>query len=46
MICLSVTLREEHRVGVLKSGMLGKEFWYQRGELTGDWRRLHGEGVA
>jgi len=35
MICLSVTLREEHRVGVLKSGMLGKELGYQRGGVNG-----------
>ena len=41
--CLSVTLREEHRLGVFEIGMLRKVFGYQRGELTGDWRRLHDE---
>ena len=40
---LFVTLREEHRLGVFESGMLRKVFGYQSGELTGDWRRLHGE---
>jgi hypothetical protein len=42
-VCLSVTLREEHRVGFVKSGMLRKVLGIGGGELTGDWRRLHGE---
>jgi hypothetical protein len=43
VISLSVTSREEHRLRVFESGVLKKVFGHQRWELTGDWRRLHGE---
>jgi hypothetical protein len=35
-----VTLREEHRLRVLR-----RVFEPKRGELTGDWRRLHYEEI-
>jgi hypothetical protein len=28
---------------VLENGVLREDFGYHKGELTGDWRRLHGE---
>jgi hypothetical protein len=40
---LSLTLREEHRLGAFESGMLRKIFDHQKGEVTGDWKRLRDE---
>jgi hypothetical protein len=37
----SVTLREEHRLRVFENRVLRRIFWPKRGEVTGEWRRLH-----
>jgi hypothetical protein len=39
----SLTLREEHRTRVSESRVLREIFGAKRGELTGEWRRLHNE---
>jgi hypothetical protein len=39
----SVTVREEHRLRVLKNWVLRRIFGHQRDEVTGEWRRLHCE---
>jgi hypothetical protein len=39
----SVTLREEHRLGVFENKALKKIFGPKRDEVTGEWRRLHNE---
>jgi hypothetical protein len=39
----SLTLREEHRLKVFESRVLRRIFGPRRGELTGDWRKLHNE---
>jgi hypothetical protein len=38
-----VTLRENHKLGVLQKGVLRKIFGPKRDEVTGDWRKLHSE---
>jgi hypothetical protein len=38
----SLTLREEHRLGVLKT-VLRRIFGPKRDEVTGEWRKLHNE---
>jgi hypothetical protein len=40
-----VTLREEHGLRVLENRVLRKIFWPKRDEVTGDWRKLHKEGL-
>jgi hypothetical protein len=40
---LSNTLREEHRMRVLENRVLRIIFGPKRGEVTGEWRRLHKE---
>jgi hypothetical protein len=40
---LSLTLREEHKLRVFENRVLRKIFGPMRGEVTGEWRRLHGE---
>jgi hypothetical protein len=37
----SLTLREERRLWVFESRVLGGVFWSRRDEVTGDWRKLH-----
>ena len=37
----SIILREEHRVRVFENRGLRRIFGPKRGEVTGDWRRLH-----
>jgi hypothetical protein len=37
----SVTLREEHRLGVFENRVLRRIFGPKRDELTGEWRKLH-----
>jgi hypothetical protein len=39
----SLTLREEHRLGVFKSRVLRRIFGPKRDEVTGDWRELYNE---
>jgi hypothetical protein len=39
----SVTLKEEHRLRLLKDRVLRKIFGPRRNELRGDWRRLLNE---
>jgi hypothetical protein len=39
----SLTLREEHRLKVFGKRVLGRTFGWKRGEVTGDWRKLHKE---
>jgi hypothetical protein len=40
-----VTLREERRLRVLENRVLRKIFRPKRNEVTGEWRRLHNEGL-
>jgi hypothetical protein len=37
----SVTVKEEHRVSMLKNRELGNIFGFKGLEVTGDWRKLH-----
>jgi hypothetical protein len=37
----SLTLREEHRLRVFENGVLRRIFGPKRGEVTGQWRKLH-----
>jgi hypothetical protein len=39
----SLTLREEHRLGVFQNKVLGRIFGPKRDEVTGEWRKLHNE---
>jgi hypothetical protein len=39
----SLTLREEHRLRVFENRVLRRIFRPKRGEVTGDWRKLHNE---
>jgi hypothetical protein len=39
----SLTLREEHRLRVFENRVLRRIFGSKRGEVTGDWRKLHNE---
>jgi hypothetical protein len=41
----SLTLREEHRLGVFENRVLRKIFRPKRDEVTGEWRRLYNEGL-
>jgi hypothetical protein len=41
----SLTLREEHRLGVFKNTVLGIIFGAKRDEVTGEWRKLHNEEI-
>jgi hypothetical protein len=40
---MSLTLKEEHRLRVFENTVLRKIFGPKRGEVTGEWRRLHNE---
>jgi hypothetical protein len=37
----SLTLREEHRLGVFENRVLRRIFGPKRNEVTGEWRKLH-----
>jgi hypothetical protein len=37
----SLTLREEHRLGVFENEVLRRIFGQKRDEVTGKWRKLH-----
>jgi hypothetical protein len=39
----SLTLREEHRLGVFENRVLRRTFGSKRNEVTGGWRTLHNE---
>jgi hypothetical protein len=39
----SLTLREEHRLGVFENRALKRLFGPRRDEVTGEWRKLHNE---
>jgi hypothetical protein len=39
----SLTLREEHRLGVYETRVLRRISGPKRGEVTGGWRKLHNE---
>jgi hypothetical protein len=39
----SLTLREEHRLGVFENRVLRRIFGPKRNEVTGEWRKLHNE---
>jgi hypothetical protein len=34
-------LREEHRLRVFENGVLRRIFGPKRGEVTGEWRKMH-----
>jgi hypothetical protein len=36
-------IREEHRLKVFENGVLKRIFGPKRGEMVGDWRKLHDE---
>jgi hypothetical protein len=40
-----LTLREEHRLRVFENRVLRRIFGPKRDEVTGDWRKLHKEGL-
>jgi hypothetical protein len=40
-----VTAREEHRARVFENTVLGEVCGPEREEVTGDWRKLHSEGL-
>jgi hypothetical protein len=39
----SLTLREEHRLGVFENRVLRKILGPKRDEMSGEWRKLHNE---
>jgi hypothetical protein len=39
----SLTLREEHRLGVFENRVLRRIFGPKKDEVTGEWRKLHNE---
>jgi hypothetical protein len=39
----TLTLRDEHRLGVFENKVLRRIFGPNRGEVTGGWRKLHNE---
>jgi hypothetical protein len=39
----SLTLREEHVLRMFENGVLRRIFGLKRGEVTGEWRKLHNE---
>jgi hypothetical protein len=41
----SLTLKEEHRLGVFENRVLRRIFGLKRDEATGEWRNLHNEGL-
>jgi hypothetical protein len=41
----SLTLREENRLRVFENRVLRRIFRPKRNEMTGEWRKLHNEGL-
>jgi hypothetical protein len=39
------TLKEEHRLRVFENRVLRRIFGPKRDEVTGEWRKLHNEGL-
>jgi hypothetical protein len=39
----SLSLREEHRLGLFENKVLGRIFGPKRDKATGGWKKLHGE---
>jgi hypothetical protein len=39
-------LREEHRLRVFENRVLRSVFGLKRDEVTGEWRKLHNEGLS
>jgi hypothetical protein len=42
---LGPTLREEHRLKVFENRVLRRIFGTKKDEVTGEWRKLHGEEI-
>jgi hypothetical protein len=42
----SLTLREEHRLAVFENRVLRRIFGPERGEVMGEWRKLHNVGTS
>ena len=42
----SLTLRKESRLRMFESGVLWRAFGPKRGEVTGEWRRLHNDELS
>ena len=42
----SLTLREEHSLRVFENRVLRRIFGPERDKVTGDWRKLHNEGLS
>ena len=42
----SLTLRDEHRLRVFENRVLRRVFGPKRDEVTGEWRKLHNEGLV
>ena len=42
----SLTLREERRLRVFENSVLRRVFGPKRDEVTGEWRKLHNEGLS
>jgi len=42
----SLTLREERRLRVFENRVLRRVFGLKRDEVTGEWRKLHNEGLS
>jgi hypothetical protein len=45
-VCVSLTLREEHRLGVFENRVLSCIFGSKRDGVTGEWRKLHSETAS
>jgi hypothetical protein len=43
---LSLTLREEHRLKVFENRVLRRIYGPKGDEVTGEWRKLHNEGLG
>jgi len=41
----SLTLREERRLRLFENRVLRRVFGHKRDEVTGEWRKLHNEGL-
>jgi hypothetical protein len=41
----SLTLREEHRLRVFENRVVRRIFGPKRDEVTGEWKKLHSEGL-
>ena len=41
----SLTLREESKLRVLKNSVLRRIFGPKKGEVSGEWRKLHNESL-